>query len=209
MQKKKIIALMLAFTCVTSALTGCGNSDSAADSSSEPKNGSGHESITIMTPFRYAGGLIDILKEKYPEVNLEIIPYSGKNSTAFMLEQLKGGDMPDIYCTNVYSPGQEDLSDKLIDLSGYAFTDNYQEARLRDVTDNGAIYLLPSYYTCIGIIYNKTLLEKTDGNYQRVSKNWKNLHQRLKKRGISFLLRRQNCLVMDSSICVIYWIQII
>lgn len=188
MQKKKIIALMLAFTCVTSALTGCGNSDSAADSSSEPKNGSGHESITIMTPFRYAGGLIDILKEKYPEVNLEIIPYSGKNSTAFMLEQLKGGDMPDIYCTNVYSPGQEDLSDKLIDLSGYAFTDNYQEARLRDVTDNGAIYLLPSYYTCIGIIYNKTLLEKNGWELPKSFKELEELAPKVEEAGYQLSL---------------------
>ena len=45
-------------------------------------------------------------------------------------------------------------------MSGYAFTDNYASARLREVTDNGAIYMLPSYYDCIGITYNKTLLEK-------------------------------------------------
>lgn len=188
MQKKKIIALMLAFTCVTSALTGCGNSDSAADSSSETKNNSGHEPITIMTPFRYAGGLIDILKEKYPEVNLEIIPYSGKNSTAFMLEQLKCGDMPDIYSTNVYSPGQEDLSDKLIDLSGYAFTDNYQEARLRDVTDNGAIYLLPSYYTCIGITYNKTLLEKNGWELPKSFKELEELAPKVEEAGYQLSL---------------------
>ena len=48
----------------------------------------------------------------------------------------------------------------MIDMSGYAFTDNYAEARLREVTDNGAIYMLPMYYDCIGITYNKTLLEK-------------------------------------------------
>ena len=50
------------------------------------------------------------------------------------------------------------VSNKLLDLSGYDFTDNYVESRLQDVFDNGAIYLLPSTYNCYGITYNKTLL---------------------------------------------------
>ena len=50
------------------------------------------------------------------------------------------------------------VSNKLLDLSGYDFTDNYVESRLQDVFDNGAIYLPPSVYNCYGITYNKTLL---------------------------------------------------
>ena len=48
----------------------------------------------------------------------------------------------------------------MLDLSGYAFTDNYVESRLKEVSDDGAIYMLPSAYNCFGITYNKTLLEK-------------------------------------------------
>ena len=40
------------------------------------------------------------------------------------------------------------------------FTDNYVESRLKAVSDDGAIYMLPSAYNCFGITYNKTLLEK-------------------------------------------------
>lgn len=148
MKTKRIMSLLLAAACVVSLLTGCG---------AKKKE---HEPITMQSPFRNATPFLELVKEKYPEINLEILPYSGKNMTAYVSAQLKAGDMPDIYMTSVYSPGQQDLSDRLIDLSGYAFTNNYMVSRLRDVTDENAIYLLPTYYSCLGITYNKTLLEK-------------------------------------------------
>lgn len=103
---------------------------------------------------------VELVHEKYPEINLEVIPYSGSNYSSYVRSQLVSGDMPDIYSTKVYAPGQMDLSDELIDMSGYDFVGNYSEARLRDIADNGAIYMLPTYYDCLGITYNKTLLEK-------------------------------------------------
>ncbi|WP_432631132.1 ABC transporter substrate-binding protein [Brotaphodocola sp.] len=147
---------VLALTCVILLLTGC-------DSKSAPgenKSAKGHEAITMLSAFPGMSEFVDLLSEKYPEINLEIIPYSGKNMTAYLKEQMTSGEMPDIYVTTVYSPGQQDLSDCLIDLSGYAFTNNYAESQLRNVSDNGALYLLPTYYSCLGITYNKTLLEK-------------------------------------------------
>lgn len=45
-----------------------------------------------------------------------------------------------------------EVSDKLIDMSGFAFTDKYKENCLNDViTESGAIYALPSHYQCQGI----------------------------------------------------------
>ena len=35
---------------------------------------------------------------------------------------------------------------RMIDLSGYDFTDNYVESRLKEVSDDGALYMLPSLY---------------------------------------------------------------
>lgn len=149
--KKRIISLLLAAACAAGVLTGCGGT--SAQSSRE------HEPITMTSAFRDIGPFIDYVKEKYPEINIEVIPYSGWNTTTFTTDELKAGDMTDIYLTTIYTPGQMDLSDKLIDLSAYPFTDNYSEDRLAEVDDNGAIYLLPNYYSCIGITYNKTLLE--------------------------------------------------
>lgn len=172
MQKKKLLALLLAFTCAAVTLAGCGtgketkeNTKTESTAKNEDKSKSedkvsDHEVIRMQAPFRTMSDFIDVVHEKYPEINLEAVPYSGANYSGYVKAQLKAGDLPDIYCTTTYAPGREDLSGKLIDLSGYDFTDNYQEARLRDVTVDGAIYLLPSYYTCIGITYNKTLLEK-------------------------------------------------
>ena len=153
MKRRQILSLSLAFACALTMLTGCGSKETQTASNE-------HETITMEVQFRNATKFLELVKEKYPEINLEIIPYSGQNKTAYCLSELAAGDMPDIYTATVYTPGLEDLSDRLVDLSGYDFTNNYSESRLRDVTDNGAIYLLPAYYDCLGITYNKTLLEQ-------------------------------------------------
>ena len=157
MQKKRMLSLLLAMSCTATLLGGCAGSDTSDDNAASGE----HPVITMQSPFRNISAFIDIVHEKYPEINLEVIPYSGKNYTAYVKAELAADDMPDIYCTSYFTPDFDDLGDKLLDLSSYAFTDNYAEARLRDVTDSkGAIYLLPTYYDCLGITYNKTLLEK-------------------------------------------------
>lgn len=152
MKKVKFLALLLAAACMISTLSGC---------SKAPAKGRAHAPITMQASFRNMSAFLDVLAETYPEINLEVVPYSGKNFTAYAKAELAANDMPDIYCTTYYTPGVDAVSDKLINLAGYAFTDHYAEGRLRDVTDSdGAIYALPTYYDCIGITYNKTLLEK-------------------------------------------------
>ena len=74
---------------------------------------SNHEATTMQSPFRNMSAFIDIVHEKYPEINLEVIPYSGKNYTAYVRAQLAANDMPDIYCTTFYTPGHDEVSDKL------------------------------------------------------------------------------------------------
>lgn len=156
MIKKKIQSWLFIIAGMIPLLTGCISKDFLSEMSSNNV----HEAITIQSSFRNMSAFIDAVHERYPEINLEVIPYSGANYTAYVKAQIAAGDMPDIYCTTYYTPGHDDVSDRLIDMSGYAFTDCYAEARLRDVTDDGAIYMLPMYYNCIGITYNKTLLEK-------------------------------------------------
>ena len=166
MKTKRSFSSLLAISCALTLLSGCGsNEDLGGDSKDvafdvNTEGTDEHDPITIQSPFRDISPFLDLLNEKYPEINLEVLPYSGKNTTAYLQAELRAGDMPDIYVTTVYSPGREDVSDRLIDMSSYGFTDNYAEARLRDVSDDGAIYLLPTNFTCIGITYNKTLLEK-------------------------------------------------
>ena len=103
---------------------------------------------------------IEQVHSVYPEVNIEIVPYSGDNTTTCLQNMFEANDLPDICTLTVYDPMTYHVSDKLLDLSGYDFTDNYVESRLQEVSDNGAIYLLPSSYNCYGITYNKTLLRE-------------------------------------------------
>ena len=154
MKNRSFLGILFVTTGLLTLAAGCGRTAGG--------NGAGreHEPITMQSPFRNMSAFIDVVHETYPEINLEVIPYSGKNYTAYVKAQLAAGDMPDIYCATYYTPGNQQVEDKLIDLSGYAFTDNYGESYLESVTDNGAIYLLPIYFDCFGITYNKTLLEK-------------------------------------------------
>lgn len=155
--KKRMIGWMLIIVCVLFLFPGCTDTKEAM---TKDQTKAVHVPVTVEAPYRNLSAFIDLVKEKYPQINLKVLPYSGGNMSAYVQNQLKANDMPDIYFTSVYMPGLEDLSDRLIDMSGYDFTGNYAESRLADVSEDGAIYLLPTHYTCIGITYNKTLLEK-------------------------------------------------
>ncbi len=183
--KKKLTEALLVGVSVVALLSGCTSKETNTDTGSTNTE---HEAITMQAPFRNMSAFIDKVHEKYPEVNLEVIPYSGANYTAYVKAQLKVADMPDIYCTTYYWPGREEVSDKLIDLSGYAFTDNYTEAILRDVTTEGAVYLLPTYYDCIGITYNKTLLKKMGWELPTNFKELEELAKKVKKAGYNLAL---------------------
>ncbi|MDD6326620.1 MAG: ABC transporter substrate-binding protein [Lachnospiraceae bacterium] len=155
--KKRIMAVLLGAVFL---LSGCGAEENIKNVKDTENSISDHDPITLVAQYKDMSAFIELVHAQYPEINMEIIPYSGANYTAYVDAQLESGEMPDIYCTKVYLPGQKDLSDKLIDLSGYDFLSEYSEARLKDVSDDGKIYLVPNYYDCVGITYNKTLLEK-------------------------------------------------
>lgn len=186
--KKRIWNLLPVLACAVSLLVGY--SGEAADSSESDTSNGGHEAITILSSFNGMGQFIDLLHEKYPEINLEVIPYSGANMTGYMRAQLASGEMPDIYTTTVYFPGWEELSDRLIDLSGYDFTGNYAEARLRDVSDNGAIYLLPNTYGCFGIVYNKKLLEEHGWTLPSTFEELEELASEVKEAGLTLAVNQ-------------------
>lgn len=164
--KKRSLSLLLAVTCVVSLLAGCGKSgENGNTEAGKNSTGSGeHEAITINAPYRNIDAFVDLVHEKYPEINLEIVPYSGQNATGWMKAMLRSGSQTDIYFTSVIYSDADHVEDKLMDLSSYEFTDNYVQARIREVTDNGAVYMLPLSYSCLGVTYNKTLLEKMDGH---------------------------------------------
>ncbi len=150
---KRVLCLLLAAAGLLSLLAGCG-------SRAESGKDSEHPVITMNAPYRNMATFRDLVREKYPEVNLEIIPYNGGNTTAFFTDMRRADQMTDIYFSTVYSPGQYDDKGQLLDLSGFDFTENYVQSRLREVTYEGGVYMMPLGYNALGITYNKTLLEK-------------------------------------------------
>ena len=145
---KRILSAVLAAICALSLLAGCGGKTEE------------HPVITMNAPYRNMSMFYDLVKEKYPEVNLEIIPYNGQNYTSYVLDMRTAGQMPDIYFATYYTPGRQDDAADFLDLSAYDFSGKYSQSRLREVTLNGAVYMLPLGYNALGITYNKTLLEK-------------------------------------------------
>lgn len=166
MKNKKILSLFLAAASTVTMLAGCGSkptSDaespvSTATVTTQPT--SGHEPITIQSPYNSISTFVSYVHEKYPEINLEVQVYSGTNTSSYWKAQLQSGEMPDIYFTSTYPTDITDKGDKLIDLSGYDFTGNFLETQLHNVTENGSVYLLPLYYACFGIGYNKDILQE-------------------------------------------------
>ena len=185
MKKKCILSMLLVGVSVITLLAGCGGTNSTV---TEEKSSGEHETITISMPDRSMGAFVDLVHEQYPEINLEVIPYSGENKSIYLASQLKVGDIPDIYFSNIYSPGQEEVHENLMDLSSYSFTNNYTEVRLRDVSEDGAIYLLPTFYSCIGITYNKTLLEKNGWELPTTFEKLSELAPKVREAGYNFAL---------------------
>lgn len=179
--KKKLLSCFLAVTCTITMLTGCGSS------TTENKTNE-HEAITINAPYRNISAFVDLVHEKYPEINIEVVPYSGSNTTAWMNGMLQSGELTDIYFKTTYSATNEDVSDKFMDISSYDFTDLYVQSRLREVTDEGAIYMLPLYYSCLGVTYNKTLLDKNGWVLPKSFEELEELAPKVKKAGYNLCL---------------------
>lgn len=160
MRKRKMLSLLLTVVCTLSMLTGCGSRADTSKSSSADTDSDEHPVITMNAPYRNMATFLNLVHEKYPEVNLEIIPYNGANMTAYVTNMRRSGQMTDIFFNTYYAPGRYDDEGDFLDLSGYDFTGNFAQSRLREVTYNGAVYMLPLGYNALGITYNKTLLDK-------------------------------------------------
>ena len=66
-----------------------------------------HEPITFTVPFRDASKFIEVAHEHYPEINIEVVPYSGTNATGCMKAALATGNEADIISlTGLYAGGR-------------------------------------------------------------------------------------------------------
>ncbi len=174
---KVIFAILLSLVMVC----GCGTGGSGIQSSDA---GRGHEPLTILATAD-VDRLKEVVKEKYPEIVLEVVPYIGKNWSRFTCDQMITGDMPDIYNTTLAWLNYPDaMKENLIDLSTYAFTDNYDPTLLSQQELDGGIYLLPSKYSVYSCAYNKTLFDKHGWKAPESFEELKALAPKIKKAGV-------------------------
>ena len=124
-----------------------------------PVHAEEHAPLTMLSANFLSVDLMNGFAEYAPEVNIEVVSYSGSNMTAYARNSLKAGDITDIYATT-YMQGADAMKENLIDLSKYGFVNNYTDSMLRSVSVDGGIYLLPAFYNIFGIYYNKTVFEK-------------------------------------------------
>lgn len=87
----------------TAALTACGGGKA------ESKTADAHEAVTFMAPYKEIEAFIEQVHSVYPEVNIEVVPYSGDNTTTCLQNMFAAGDLPDV-CTLTYYDPQIDLS---------------------------------------------------------------------------------------------------
>lgn len=153
-KKALALALALSMACILSA---CGNGkpQPAAESQSEE-----HESLTIIRSNDLITEVfVEALHESYPEINLQILSYGGRNSSGLAQYSMEQDDMPDIYLTpKAYH--KEMMPERLVDLSDYDFINDYSTFLLNSLEADGGIYLLPTGYTVAGMSYNKTIMEE-------------------------------------------------
>ncbi len=192
MKRKKIFTKVTSFACavlLAAGSVGCGTKGSSADDSGkQADNTSDHPVITMNAPYRNMSDFVEKVKEKYPEINLEVIPYNGENTSAYMKNMRKSGEMTDIYFTSYYTPGRLDDKADFIDLSSCDFTENYVQSRLREVTYDGGIYMLPLSYNASGITYNKTLLDKNGWELPTSLEELEELAPKVEAAGYTFCL---------------------
>ncbi len=102
---------------------------------------------------------LELLNDTYPEMELEFISYTGGNITGYSWAQMRADDIPDIFITSQILD-EELAKERLADLSGYDFINDFPVSVLDQVSVDGGIYLLPTSYSMYGIYYNKTLMEE-------------------------------------------------
>ena len=73
MKIKKVQSVCFILACIAATgLIGRGKTDKTPEK---------HEAITFMAPYMDVDSFIDEVHKTYPEINLEVVPYSGANTT--------------------------------------------------------------------------------------------------------------------------------
>ena len=119
---KKVFSLILALGLIAS-LTACGGGKTET-----AKEDDAHEAVTFMAPYMEVGAFIEQVHSVYPEVNVEIVPYSGDNTTTCLQNMFTAGDLPDVCTLTVYVSSSLTVDDSRM---SYLHGSSFAEAKER------------------------------------------------------------------------------
>lgn len=142
-----------------------------------------HEPLTILSGFLQYDQLEGLLREKYPEVRLEYVSYTGSNTTGYLQYLLQNGSPLDIMPLSVFSL-PEAQKEYLLDLSGFSFLNEYKTTDINQVTLDGGVYAVPMSSNLVGLYYNKTMFAEHGWEVPQSFAELKTLTQTVRKAGI-------------------------
>lgn len=171
----KTAGVFLALCLCILLLSGCAREQ-------KPESGE-HQPLTIMTAGLNFSSFEALLREKYPEVRLEFVSYTGGNGTGYAQYLLNNGRIPDIFTISIFgSPDRQKAS--LLDLSGFEFLNNYKTADINQVTLDGAVYLVPTSASVICLYYNQTMFAEHGWELPDTFEDLKTLTRTIRDAGI-------------------------
>ncbi len=148
MKTTKIISIVLSLVLLLSVLAGCSSSKENED----------QNTLSLLYSATVPQKFIEGLKAKFPDINFEFEFYQGANYTEYALQALYHGEGSDIFNYSLILT-DEDSDKYLVDLSGYNFLGNFDNAILNTVSRNNRVYQVPGPVSCRCVLYNKTLFE--------------------------------------------------
>ena len=141
---KKLTAVLLTALMLLSVFAGC-SKEEKEDPNTLTVN------VGMLTPVPFLEGL----KEEFPEINFVYEYYHGANQTEYQAQRLSHGEATDIIMHSVIF-NKEVAEANLVDLSGYTFLGNFDNALLNSIAKDGCVYQVPGPVSTRCILYSKT-----------------------------------------------------
>lgn len=162
--KRNKILLVCIFSLFLGITSCAQQAKPASDVLTMKKTEEGKTQITVLVKHAFSiRGFEEIIEKKFPDIDLvQVGNYTSNTVLAKEYEaRLEHDDLPDMVMTWPLDVGEQYWEDRLIDLSGMGFTNQYKTSMLDDIAnEEGRLYYLPGPAEMRSIVYNKTLFEE-------------------------------------------------